>query len=42
MKQGEICEMHDQFHCIDCGYVWWTVTDSGELQHVPGTGGEVR
>jgi hypothetical protein len=42
MKQGEICDAHDRYHCIDCGYAWFTVTDTWDIEHVPGTGGEVR
>lgn len=41
MKQGEICTRHGEYHCLDCGYHWYSVNDSGEWVHVPGTGGEV-
>ena len=34
----ETCSLHGTYHCLDCGYVWWNVTDDDQAEHVEGTG----
>ena len=40
MTGRETCRAHQRYHCIDCGYRWYTVTDDGTWTHIEGTGAE--
>lgn len=41
MTYRDICQAHQRYHCIDCGYVWYTDNGDGTWTVIEGTGAEV-
>lgn len=41
MTYRDVCQAHQRFHCIDCGYVWMDINpDTGLATVIEGTGAE--